>query len=120
MSNTPDEQHYQSTEVIALVSDKWAIAVLHAVRAGHHRYGQLHREIEAISKKMLTQTLRKLERDGIISRIDYAEQPPRVEYYITDLGASLVTQLTAMCQWSKRHLEQVALARDQYDSQQAD
>jgi DNA-binding HxlR family transcriptional regulator len=105
-----------SADVIALVSDKWVIEVLHGLRAGQNRYGLLQRHIPAITKKMLTQTLRKLERNGIIERIDYQENPPRVEYTITPAGDSLIQRLTQMCEWSKAFFADVERSRAVYDA----
>ena len=105
-----------SADVLALVSDKWVVDVLHAIRADLNRYSLMQRHIPEISRKMLTQTLRKLERNGIIQRVDYDEQPPRVEYFITSLGESLISHLTGLCQWSKSRFEEVEQAREQYDN----
>jgi len=110
------EQQHTAANTVALVSDKWVIEVLHALRAGNNRYGMIQRDISEISRKMLTQTLRKLERNGIIERIDYEESPPRVEYFITKAGHSLIEQLTQMCEWSKAYFEDVEQARQEYDS----
>ncbi len=106
----------KAAQAIELVADKWVIEVLHALRSGQNRYGMLQRHIPEISKKMLTQTLRKLERSGIIERIDYQEVPLRVEYFTTPAGDALIQQLTQMCQWSKQYFEDVVEAREQYDT----
>ncbi|MEQ8676017.1 MAG: helix-turn-helix domain-containing protein [Aggregatilineales bacterium] len=109
-------QTANSADAIALVSDKWVVEVLHAIRAGHNRYGSMLRHIPEITRKMLTQTLRKLERNGILNRVDYQEQPPRVEYSITSAGDALVSHLTQMCQWSQTYFDDVERARQTYDS----
>ena len=111
-----DHQGYSSADVVALVADKWVIEVLHALRSGQNRYGMMQRIIPEITKKMLTQTLRKLERNGIIERVDYDENPPRVEYYITPAGDALIARLTQMCEWSKAYFAEVERAREQYDA----
>lgn len=118
-ARTSDDVHqgYSSAHVIALVSDKWVIEVLHALRAGYHRYGELLRAIPQVTKKMLTQTLRKLERNGIIERIDYNESPPRIVYFITPLGDSLIVHLTQMCEWSKAYFASVEQARQAFDGE---
>mgnify|MGYP005838253363 CR=1 FL=1 len=102
-------------DAVALVADKWVIEVLHAVRGGSNRYGRMQRAIPGITRKMLTQTLRKLERNGILARTDYEENPPRVEYAITPAGEALIGRLTQMCEWSKAYFAQVEQARAAYD-----
>ena len=109
-------QGHSAADVVALVSDKWVIEVLHALRAGHNRYGMMQRAIPQITKKMLTQTLRKLDRNGIIERVDYNESPPRVEYFVTPAGNALIAQLTQMCEWSKAYFAEVEYARKRYDA----
>lgn len=118
MNDTPQTEHqgHSAADVVALVADKWVIEVLHALRAGQNRYGMMQRAIPAITKKMLTQTLRKLERNGVIGRVDYDENPPRVEYFITPAGDVLFARLTQMCEWSKAYFAEVERAREQYDA----
>lgn len=111
-----NESQHAAEDAVTIVSDKWAIEVIRAVRRGHNRYGLMQKAIPNITKKMLTQTLRKLERNGIIDRIDYDENPPRVEYSITPMGDALVERLTMMCEWSKAFLEDVEQAREAYDA----
>lgn len=113
-------QGHSAANTLELVSDKWVVDVLHAMRDGNNRYGQMQRAIPDITKKMLTQTLRKMERNGILERIDYEENPPRVEYYITKLGESLIIHLTQMCEWSKNYFADVQKARTTYDEQNND
>jgi DNA-binding HxlR family transcriptional regulator len=115
MTNTARPVQYSAADAVSLVANKWVIEVLHAVRGGQNRYGMLQRAIPEVTKKMLTQTLRMLERNGILQRVDYEENPPRVEYYITPAGNALIEQLTQMCKWSKQHFEDVEQARAQYD-----
>lgn len=110
------ELNYSAEETVGLISDKWSIEVLRALRSGQNRHGLLGRAIPEITKKMLTQTLRKLERNGIVERVDYQENPPRVEYHITAIGETLIERLTMMCEWSKTYLEEVEKAREDYDS----
>jgi DNA-binding HxlR family transcriptional regulator len=82
------------------------------------RHNQLHREIEGISQKMLTKTLRRLERDGVIGREVYPVVPPRVEYSLTPLGETLISILAELCAWAEEHIEEVEAARRDYDSRQ--
>jgi DNA-binding HxlR family transcriptional regulator len=112
-----EQGQYSVNNVLELVSDKWVVDVLHAIRDGDNRYGQMQRAIPDITKKMLTQTLRRMERNGILERVDYEENPPHVEYYITEVGESLITHLTRMCEWSKNYFASVEKARMTYDGQ---
>ncbi|MDZ4767255.1 MAG: helix-turn-helix domain-containing protein [Chloroflexota bacterium] len=108
-----------SEAVLALVSDKWTIQIIHAVFDGAHRYGELRRAIPTITRKMLAQRLRELERNGILSRHDYEEMPPRVEYALTPTGESLSAEIAALCHWSKHYLPIVEAARREYDARAA-
>lgn len=105
-----------SRQVIALIADKWSILILYALsREGTMRYGQLQRTVRGISQKMLTQTLRELERNGLVSRTVYEVVPPQVEYELTNLGKSLRRVLSGLCGWAQDNLEQVTRARELYD-----
>ncbi|GEM83017.1 winged helix-turn-helix transcriptional regulator [Meiothermus hypogaeus] len=118
VANTVDvlNDRCPSRQVIALIADKWSILVLYALsREGTLRYGQLQRTVRGISQKMLTQTLRELERNGLVSRMVYEVVPPQVEYELTDLGKSLRRVLSELCGWAQGNLEQVARARELYD-----
>lgn len=108
--------HYTTEDALALVSEKWSLSIIRALRDGHNRYGKLQRAIPEITRKMLTQTLRRLERNGLIERIDYDEIPPRVEYAITPLGQSLVDHVCTLCEWSNAYFHQVEAAQAAYDS----
>jgi DNA-binding HxlR family transcriptional regulator len=82
---------------------------------GTQRFSQLRRDIEGISQRMLTVTLRNLERDGLVSRRIYPEVPPRVEYTLTDLGVSLHESILGLVQWSENHTTEIQQARTRYD-----
>ena len=99
-------------EVLKLITDKWVISVIYALSEGTKRYRQLEREICSVSQKMLTQTLRGLERDGLIERTAYPVVPPRVEYSLTPLGHTLVEPLIALRDWAAAHRDEVHVARN--------
>jgi DNA-binding HxlR family transcriptional regulator len=100
-----------SRQVLALIADRWTALVIYALARGTMRFGQLQREI-GLSQKVLTDTLRALERDGLVRRTVYAVIPPKVEYTLTELGASLIEPLAALCRWAEEHLGEVHAARD--------
>jgi DNA-binding HxlR family transcriptional regulator len=82
---------------------------------GPLRFGDLRTALDGISGKVLTDTLRDLERDGMVTRRSYPEVPPRVEYELTPLGHTLQAPLTALCRWAEEHIPEVLAARDAYD-----
>jgi DNA-binding HxlR family transcriptional regulator len=98
------------------LSDKWVCLVLAALAGGARRYGDLSRIIAGVSQKMLTQTLRTLERDGLITRTVTASVPVRVDYELTPLGAGLLPVMRAIKQWAEANIEQVEAAREAYDA----
>jgi DNA-binding HxlR family transcriptional regulator len=100
-----------SRRVFEAVSGRWGPLVIMALKAGKRRHGELRRELEGISQKMLIQTLRNLEHNGLVEREVYPVVPPKVEYSLTPLSASLQPLLEAICQWSEQHLEEVEEAR---------
>lgn len=97
------------------IADKWTVLVLGLLETETKRFSTLQRQIGGISQKMLTQTLRGLERDGLIARTVYPEVPPRVEYAITPLGKTLVGLLAALRVWSETHIDEVQEAQNRYD-----
>ncbi|WP_246079753.1 winged helix-turn-helix transcriptional regulator [Nonomuraea mesophila] len=98
-------------EVLDRIGDKWTVLVISTLSTGSLRYSDLQASIPGISQRMLTQTLKHLERDGLITRTAYAEVPPRVEYDLTDLGRSLLNAVTAMAAWAVAHHGEVASNR---------
>jgi DNA-binding HxlR family transcriptional regulator len=100
------------------IADKWAVLLLGLLERETKRFSTLQRETGGISQKMLTQTLRSLERDGLIQRTVYASVPPKVEYSITPLGSTLVAPLAAIRVWSETHIEEVLAAQSAYDNAQ--
>jgi len=102
--------------VLDRIADKWTVLIVGALKDKTKRFGELRREIGGVSQKMLTQTLRGLERDGIVVRKVYATVPPKVEYTLTELGRTLVGILDAIGEWSEKHIEDVLKARIEYDA----
>src|SRR5215470_11901367 len=105
-------------QVLDLIADKWAALVVGLLEDGPQRFAALQRQIGGISQKMLTQTLRELERDGLVQRTVYAEVPPRVEYALTPLGQTLRAPIAALIGWAEEHIEAVTAAQQRYDSRQ--
>lgn len=103
-------------EVIGLIGDKWSVMILHTLCRNRLRYSQIQRQIDGISQKVLTATLRQLERDGIIKRTVYPVVPPRVEYELTQLGHSVFEVIESLRDWSIEHLGEVQAARKHYDA----
>ena len=102
-------------KVLDLIADKWTVLVIYLLASGTKRYGELQRAIHGISQKMLTQTLRGLERDGLVTRTVHPEVPPRVEYELTHAGATLIEPLAALDAWARTHLEAILDARRRFD-----
>ena len=103
--------HCLSRVVLSRIADKWTALIIHVLATGTRRYAMLQREIGGISQKMLTQTLRSLERDGLIARKVHPVVPPKVEYSLTPLGRTLIEPLNAICHWSEKHLPQLQANR---------
>lgn len=102
--------------VLESIADKWSVIVIYALsRQETIRYSELQRLIGGISQKMLTQTLRKLERDGLVVRHVYPVVPPRVEYSLTPLGHTLTEVLKSICEWAAVHWDEIEAARVRYD-----
>lgn len=106
-------------QILDRIADKWSLLVIALLEEQTMRFGELGREIDGISKRMLTVTLRNLERDGLVHRQIYAEVPPRVEYRLTPLGGTLMGTIQALVTWTEEHQPQIALARQRFDEGQA-
>lgn len=104
-----------SRQVLELIADQWTPLVFYALEKETMRFGQLLKRIDGISKKMLTQTLRALERNGLIQRVVYPVVPPVVEYSLTPLGQTLIGPMNALRDWAYGHLQDVAHAQTTYD-----
>jgi DNA-binding HxlR family transcriptional regulator len=105
-----------SRRVLALIADKWTMLILPALHNGPRRNNELMRAVGGISQKMLTQTLRELERNGLIERRDYGEIPPRVDYRLTALGRSLAEPIWALDRWAQERFGEVEAARAAFDA----
>jgi DNA-binding HxlR family transcriptional regulator len=106
-------------EVINRISGKWAIGILLEATRGPVRFTELERAVEGISRRMLTLTLRNLERDGLLVRTIYPTVPPRVEYEATAMAKELYQSLNGLLGWAERHREEIAAARVVYDGHAA-
>jgi DNA-binding HxlR family transcriptional regulator len=112
---TPANCH--AREMLARVGDKWSVYVIHVLDdAGTLRFNELRSAVDGISQRMLTVTLRGMERDGLVRRTVYPEVPPRVEYALTPLGKTLRQLVRALVAWSGAHLTEVDTARAAYDA----
>lgn len=113
MANCP------SREVLDRIGDKWSVLILSQLADGPSRFTELARAIEGVSQKMLTQTLRGLERDGLVTRTVHASVPPRVDYELTRLGRTLSAPLHTLKAWARDHMTDVVAARAKYDAKRA-
>jgi len=104
-----------ANDVISLVGDKWSVLVVSTLGSGRLRFSELKRAVEGISQKMLTTTLRGLERDGYLTRTVYPTVPPRVDYELTKLGFELLEPVSALGQWAITNHARVLEARRAYD-----
>ncbi|MFE3226060.1 winged helix-turn-helix transcriptional regulator [Nocardia sp. NPDC059228] len=105
-----------TNQMLGTIGDKWTCLILAALGPGPRRYGEIGATVAAVSNKMLTQTLRTLERDGLVARRMTAQVPVRVDYSLTPLGQSLLVILTRLQQWAEGHMEEVLAARAEFDS----
>jgi DNA-binding HxlR family transcriptional regulator len=97
------------------LADKWAVLIVVRLSFGTMRFAELRRAVDGISQKMLTVTLRDLERDGLVIRKLYASVPPKVEYSLTPLGSSLVDKVNELCAWAEANIAEVLKARERFD-----
>jgi len=121
-SKRPPELEYtpancHARDILARIGDKWSVSVIHVLgEARTLRFNELRSQVDGISQRMLTVTLRGLERDGLVARRVYPEVPPRVEYALTPLGATLRQLVRALVAWAGAHLAEVDAARAAYDA----
>ena len=103
------------SDVLARVGDKWSVLVVTRLGAGAMRFNELRRAIGGISQRMLTLTLRGLERDGLVTRTVFPTIPPRVDYALTPLGRDLLQPVSALGEWATRNQAKIARARERFD-----
>jgi DNA-binding HxlR family transcriptional regulator len=103
-------------DLLDRLADKWSLLVVELLGTGSHRFSELHREIPEISQRMLTLTLRHLERDGLVQRTVHPVVPPRVDYELTPLGHSLLVAVQPLVSWTRANRAEIAAAREAYDS----
>ncbi|MEZ5997430.1 MAG: helix-turn-helix domain-containing protein [Hyphomonas sp.] len=104
-------------EIIGRVADKWTLLILEALEeTGVMRFSEIGRAVDGISQKMLTQTLRQMEREGLVTRTVYPVVPPRVEYRLTGLGESLGRAFCGVWVWAERHVDEIEAARAAFDA----
>ncbi|WAX56234.1 helix-turn-helix transcriptional regulator [Jatrophihabitans cynanchi] len=103
-------------QVVNRIGDRWSLLVLYALEHGTLRFQQLRRSVDGVSQKMLTQTLRNLERDGLVRREVFASVPPRVEYSLTELGKGLARRVRGIREWAYEHMDEIEGARVSYDA----
>jgi DNA-binding HxlR family transcriptional regulator len=111
-----DERCVAVREVLDRVGDKWSVLAISMLGSGPRRFNELRKSIEGISQRMLTLTLRGLERDGLVSRTVFPTIPPRVDYELTALGRSLLEPVQALAMWADAKREQIQAARERYDA----
>ena len=103
-------------EVLNRIGDKWSVQVVRLLGGGKKRFSELRHSIEGISQRMLTLTLKGLERDGLITRTAYPTIPPRVDYELTKLGHSLLKPIRELGDWAGQNRERIQGAREKYDA----
>jgi DNA-binding HxlR family transcriptional regulator len=106
--------------LLARIGDKWTVLVVTELGEGSKRFNELRRQIPSVSQRMLTLTLRNLERDGLVSRTVTPIIPPRVDYALTDLGRSLLKPVSALGDWALQHVEAIHEAQARFDAAQDD
>lgn len=111
-----DETAGHIRDILGRIGDKWSMLVVSMLEHGPQRYGSLARDIPGISQRMLTVTLQRLERDGLVTRTSYPEIPPRVEYALSPLGESVHEPIDALAKWAYRHRDEFVSSRERFDA----
>ena len=117
MLSNPYDRNCPTRQLLDRIGDQWTVLIVGALRDGPLRFTEIGHRVDGISQKVLTQTLRSLVRDGILTRTAYAVIPPKVEYELTTLGRNLSEPLDVLDQWARRHMTAVQEARDAYDAE---
>ena len=117
--NQDEDDDCPLREVLDRISGKWSVQIIVAASRGAVRFTELERMIEGVSRRMLTLTLRNLERDGLVVRKVYPTVPPKVEYTATPMALELFESLIALTEWASRHRGTIAAAREAYDCEHA-
>jgi DNA-binding HxlR family transcriptional regulator len=107
------------SEVLSRIGDKWTVLVISYLGNGPRRFSEIRHAVGGISQKMLTSTLRGLERDGFVTRTVFATIPPRVDYELTELGCELLVPVRALSEWAIANQSRIAAARQRFDGQKA-
>jgi DNA-binding HxlR family transcriptional regulator len=110
------EECLLARQVLDRVGDKWSVVTIILLGGGTKRFSELRRSVDGISQRMLTVSLRGLERDGLVNRIVFPTVPPRVEYSLTPLGRTLLAPLSELADWAFRHGHEIRSARAEFDS----
>ena len=105
--------------VLDRIGDKWTVLVIGALAGGPLRFTELRARVGGVAPKVLTQTVRAMERDGLLTRTVFAQVPPRVDYALTDLGVSLGGPIAVLTDWAETHVSTILAARDEYVAQEA-
>lgn len=105
--------------ILSRIGDKWSVLIIARLGEGGKRFNEIKRVVGGISQRMLTLTLRNLERDGLVSRTVTPTVPPRVDYALTELGRDLLGPINALSEWAIRHQPCILAARAQFDAQEA-
>ena len=104
-------------QILDRIADKWSLLVIALLEQRTLRFSELRREIDGISQRMLTVTLRQLERDGLVQRTVFPVVPPRVDYQLTPMGSTLHQTIQSLVVWTEKHQNEIAAARARYDAQ---
>jgi DNA-binding HxlR family transcriptional regulator len=114
--HVPSESCLAVREVLNRVGDKWSVLIVQLLSEDPKRFSELRRAIEGISQRMLTLTLKGLERDGLVTRTVYPTVPPRVEYELTSLGRTLRKPIQTLAKWAQENRERIQQSRNRYDA----
>jgi DNA-binding HxlR family transcriptional regulator len=114
-----DDPACELRSILDRIADKWSLLVVSVLADGVRRFGELRREIDGISQRMLTLTLRQLEREGLVTRTVFPVVPPRVDYELTSLGSTLLCTIQTLVAWAREHGNEIVDARAAYDARAA-